>query len=88
MTDILIAFIFGAFVGACLLVAVSCMIVRGDLINDCTGFKNVAPCCLDCPEHDRCPDRCHKTDTIYCVGVLTNDCKGISQTNNQDTQRD
>ena len=30
MTDILIAFIFGAFVGACLLVAVSCMIVRGE----------------------------------------------------------
>lgn len=28
MTDILIAFIFGVFVGACLLVAVSCMIVR------------------------------------------------------------
>ena len=30
MTDILITFIFGAFAGACLLVAVSCMIVRGE----------------------------------------------------------
>ena len=30
MTDILIAFIFGAFVGACLLVAVSCIVVRRD----------------------------------------------------------
>lgn len=47
--------------------------MRTCLINDCTGFVGVAPCCLDCPEHDRCPDRCHKTDTIYCVGVLTND---------------
>ena len=62
--------------------------MRTCLINDCTGFVGIAPCCLDCPEHDKCPDRCHKTDTIYCVGVLTNDCKGISQTNNQDTQRD
>ena len=34
MTDILIAFIFGAFVGACLLVAVSCMIVRGENNED------------------------------------------------------
>ncbi len=30
MIDILIAFIFGVFVGACLLVAVACMIVRGE----------------------------------------------------------
>lgn len=30
MTDILIAFIFGAFVGACLLVTVSCIVVRRD----------------------------------------------------------
>ena len=36
MTDILIAFIFGVFVGvgACLLVAVSCMIVRGENNED------------------------------------------------------
>ena len=30
MMDILISFIFGAFVGAALLVAVSCMIVGGE----------------------------------------------------------
>ena len=58
------------------------------LLNDCTGFVGVAPCCLDCGERDVCPDRCPKTNTIYCVGVIEHDCKGISQTNNQDTQRD
>lgn len=44
--------------------------MRMCLINDCTGFVGIAPCCLDCSERDVCPDRCHKTDTIYCVGVL------------------
>lgn len=39
-------------------------------INDCTGFVGVAPCCLDCGERDVCPDRCPKTETIYCVGVI------------------
>ena len=34
MTDIFIAFIFGVFVGACLLVAVSCMVVRGENNED------------------------------------------------------
>jgi len=57
------------------------------LINDCTEFHGIAPCCLDCSERDVCPDRCPKTTTIYCVGVI-DDCKGISQTDNQDTQRD
>lgn len=58
------------------------------LINDCTGFQGIAPCCLDCSERTACPDRCPKTNTVYCIGVITNDCKGISQTNDQDTQRD
>lgn len=61
--------------------------MRTCLINDCTGFVAPAPCCLDCPERDVCPDRCPKTETIYCVGVI-DDCKGISEKNNQDTQRD
>ena len=61
--------------------------MRTCLINDCTGFVGVAPCCLDCSERDVCPDRCPKTETIYCVGVI-DDSKGISQTNNKDTQRD
>ena len=47
--------------------------MRTCLINDCTGFVGIAPCCLDCSERDVCPDRCHKRDTTYCVGVLTND---------------
>ena len=63
--------------------------MRMCLLNDCNcNNPEPAPCCLDCPEHDRCPDRCHKRDTTYCVGVITNDCKGIPETNNQDTQRD
>ena len=44
--------------------------MRTCLLNDCTGFVGVAPCCLDCSERDVCPDRCPKTETIYCVGVI------------------
>ena len=44
--------------------------MRTCLINDCTGFQGVAPSCLDCSERDVCPDRCPKTETIYCVGVI------------------
>lgn len=44
--------------------------MRTCLINDCTGFVGVAPCCLDCGERDVCPDRCPRTETIYCVGVI------------------
>ena len=62
------------------------MMGRRCLINDCTGFRAPAPCCLDCDQREQCPDRCQRVETIYCVGVLNdNDCKGISQKNNQDT---
>ena len=44
--------------------------MRQCLLNDCTSFVGVAPCCLDCSERDACPDRCPKTETIYCVGVI------------------
>ena len=58
------------------------------VINDCNcNNPDPAPCCLDCSERDVYPDRCPKTETIYCVGVI-DDSKGISQTNNKDTQRD
>ena len=50
------------------------------LINDCNS-PDPAPGCLDCD------DRCPRTDNIYCVGVI-DDSKGISQTNNQNLQRD
>ena len=44
------------------------------LINDCTGFKSPAPCCLDCEDRDICPDRCPKSETVFCIGVIeTND---------------
>lgn len=39
-------------------------------INDCTGFVNAAPCCLDCPEKETCPDRCSRKESTYCVGVM------------------
>lgn len=44
--------------------------MRMCLINDCTSFQGVAPCCLDCSERDACPDRCPRTETTYCVGVI------------------
>ena len=41
------------------------------LINDCNcNEPNPAPCCLDCSERDVCPDRCQKTETTFCVGVI------------------
>ena len=44
------------------------------LINDCTGFKSPAPCCLDCAERQQCPDKCPRTEMTFCVGVIeTND---------------
>ena len=58
------------------------------LINDCTGFVGAAPCCLDCEERQQCPDRCPKSETTFCVGVIDDDCKGIPQTNIQDIKRD
>lgn len=62
--------------------------MRKCLLNDCNcNGTDPAPCCLDCPDRTVCPDRCHKTTTIYCIGVI-DDCKGIPETNNQNTQRD
>ena len=50
------------------------MTMRTCLINDCTGFKSPAPCCLDCEDRDICPDRCPKSETVFCIGVIeTND---------------
>lgn len=62
--------------------------MRTCLINDCTGFVGVAPCCLDCAERQQCPDKCPRTETTFCVGVLENDCKGIFEKNDQDPERD
>lgn len=47
------------------------------LINDCTGFAGLAPCCLDCPDRQRCPDRCPKTETTFCIGVIEDDGKRV-----------
>ena len=45
--------------------------MRQCVINDCNcNNPDPAPCCLDCSERDVCPDRCPKTETIYCVGVI------------------
>ena len=59
------------------------------LINDCTGFVGVAPCCLDCADRQRCPDKCPRATTTFCVGVMKeDDCKGISEKSDQDPERD
>ena len=58
------------------------------LINDCTGFVGIAPCCLYCDQREACPDRCPKTETIYCVGVIENDGKGLSETVSKHKARD
>lgn len=57
------------------------------LINDCTGFVGIAPCCLSCDQREACPDRCPKTETTYCVGVI-DDSEGISKKSNKDQKRD
>ena len=62
--------------------------MRTCLINDCTGFVGVAPCCLDCEERQGCPDRCPRSETTYCVGVIDNDGKRISASVQKHTARD
>ena len=63
--------------------------MRMCLINDCNiNSRSPAMCCLDCPDRKRCPDKCPRTETTFCVGVLENDCKGISEANNKDPERD
>ena len=53
--------------------------MRKCVLNDCTVFETVAPCCLDCDDRAVCPDRCPRMETVYCVGV-TDDSKRISET--------
>ena len=64
--------------------------MRMCLINDCNiNSREPAMCCLDCPDRQQCPDKCPRTETTYCVGVLKeDDCKGISEKNNKDPERD
>lgn len=53
--------------------------MRRCLLNDCNCREpDPAPCCLDCEQHDQCPDRCHKKESVFCIGVLEYDSKGIS----------
>lgn len=48
------------------------------LINDCNcNEHDPAPCCLDCADRDVCPDRCWRTETTFCVGVIEDDCKRV-----------
>lgn len=55
--------------------------MRRCILNDCTGFKSIALCCLDCPERTICPDRCQKSETTFCVGLIEeNDDKDKSRT--------
>ena len=53
--------------------------MRMCLINDCNiNSREPAMCCLDCPDRQRCPDRCPKSETTFCVGVI--DDKDTSRT--------
>lgn len=61
--------------------------MRKCLLNDCTDFKTIAPCCLDCDQRNQCPDRCLKSETTFCVGVI-DDGEGISKKSNKDQKRD
>ena len=64
--------------------------MRMCLINDCNiNSQEPAMCCLDCRDRFVCPDRCPRTETTFCVGVLKeDDCKGISEKSDQDPERD
>ena len=54
--------------------------MRRCLITDCNcNSPEPAPCCLDCDDKDICPDRCPRSETTFCVGVI-NDSKRISET--------
>ena len=52
--------------------------MRMCLINDCNiNSQEPAMCCLDCKDRFVCPDRCPRTETTFCVGVIENDCKRV-----------
>lgn len=55
--------------------------MRRCVINDCNcNSQEPAPCCLDCGDRDICPDRCPKKEITFCVGVIEDDSKRISET--------
>ena len=63
--------------------------MRMCLINDCNiNIQEPAMCCLDCGDRSVCPDRCPKTETTFCVGVVDYDSKRISATVQTHTARD
>lgn len=43
--------------------------MRRCVLNDCND-REIPPCCLDCPDYAVCPDRCNKTETTFCVGLI------------------
>lgn len=43
------------------------------LLNDCDNFQTYRPCCLDCEERQRCPERCQRKETTFCVGLMEGD---------------
>lgn len=44
--------------------------MRKCLMNDCDNFQTLQPCCLDCDEYEVCPERCRKTETTFCIGLI------------------
>ena len=44
--------------------------MRYCLLNDCDNFQTIRPCCMDCEERDDCREKCRKTETTFCVGLI------------------
>ena len=63
--------------------------MRRCALNDCNiNEPDPALCCLDCSDREQCPDRCPRTETTFCVGVIDYDGKRISATVQTHTARD
>lgn len=57
--------------------------MRKCLMNDCDNFQTLRPCCLDCDEYEVCPEKCRKSETTFCIGLIEesdNDNDPVSKT--------
>ena len=45
--------------------------MRRCVLNDCNiNEPDPALCCLDCFDREQCPDKCPRTSTTYCTGLI------------------
>ena len=54
-------------------------------LNDCNCFQDDGPrpCCLECDEYEVCPEKCRKSETTFCIGLIEksdNDNDPVSKT--------